>query len=142
MPEIKKMKLDLLGELKFVGRNERGNTVFFDVPIEKGGQGTAPSPMETLLACLAACSSIDIVLILKKKRQNFTGLSVEVTGIRRDEDPKIYTEINLKYVVKGRGLDEKAVESAIKLSHEKYCSVGGMLREAAKILTSYEIIEE
>jgi len=142
MPEIKKMKLDWLGELKFVGRNERGNTVFFDVPIEKGGQGTAPSPMETLLACLAACSSIDVVLILKKKRQNVTGLSVEVTGIRRDEDPKIYTEINLKYVVKGRGLDEKAVESAIKLSHEKYCSVGGMLREAAKILTSYEIIEE
>ena len=142
MIEIKKMKLDWLGELKFVGRNERGNTVFFDVPIEKGGQGTTPSPMETLLACLAACSSIDVVLILKKKRQNVTGLSVEVTGIRRDEDPKIYTEINLKYVVKGRGLDEKAVESAIKLSHEKYCSVGGMLREAAKILTSYEIIEE
>jgi len=142
MPEIKKMELDWLGELKFVGKNQRGNTVFFDVPIEKGGQGTAPSPMETLLACLAACSSIDVVLILRRKRQNVTGLSVEVTGIRRDEDPKIYTDINLKYVVKGCGLDEKAVESAIKLSHEKYCSVGGMLREAAKISTYYEIINE
>jgi len=142
MPTVKRMNLEWLGELKFVGKNENGNTVYFDVPIERRGQATAPSPMETLLACLAACSSIDIVLILKKKRQNLKGLSVEVTGVRRDEDPKIYTEISLKYAVKGKGLDKGAVENAIKLSHEKYCSVGGLLKQAAKISTSYEIVEE
>lgn len=135
------MTLDWLGELKFIGKNENDCTVYFDVPIEKGGQGTAPSPMETLLACLAACSSIDIVLILKKKRQNLKGLSVDVSGIRRDEDPKIYTKIYIKYILKGVNLDKDAVENAIKLSHEKYCSVGGMLKKVADIMASYEIIE-
>ncbi|MCX8189564.1 MAG: OsmC family protein [Nitrososphaeria archaeon] len=142
MPTVKKMTLEWLGDLKFVGKNENGLTVNFDVPVEKGGHGTAPSPMETLLACLAACSSIDVVLILKKKRQDIRGLTVEVSGLRRDEDPKIYTKINLKYIIKGVNVNKEFVESAIKISHDKYCSVGGMLKKAAEITTSYEIIEE
>lgn len=142
MPIIKKMTLEWLGDLKFIGKNENGLTVNFDVPIERGGNATAPSPMETLLACLAACSSIDVVLILKKKRQNIRGLTVEVSGIRRDEDPKIYTNISLKYIIKGININKDFVESAIRLSHEKYCSVGGMLKKAAEIATSYKIVEE
>ncbi|MEM3384963.1 MAG: OsmC family protein [Nitrososphaeria archaeon] len=142
MPTLKKVTLEWLGNLKFVGKNENGLTVNFDVPVDKGGDGTAPSPMETLLACLAACSSIDVVLLLKKKRQDIRGLIVEVSGLRRDEDPKIYTNISLKYNVRGVNLNKDYVENAIRLSFEKYCSVGGMLKKAAEITTSYEIIEE
>ncbi|MEM3714930.1 MAG: OsmC family protein, partial [Nitrososphaeria archaeon] len=79
---------------------------------------------------------------LKKKRQDIRGLTVEVSGLRRDEDPKIYTNIGLKYIVRGVNLNKDYVENAIRLSFEKYCSVGGMLKKAAEITTSYEIIEE
>jgi putative redox protein len=84
---------------------------------------------------------MDIVLVMKKKRQNLIKFSVEVIGHRRDEDPMIYTDIEMKYILTGKGLNKEAVERAIELSEEKYCSVGGMLKKAANIRTTYEIVE-
>ncbi len=98
--------------------------------------------MENVLASLAACSSYHVVSILKKKRQVFSAYSVEMTANRRDEPPRIFTSIHLKYVIKGKNVSEEAVETAIRLSEEKYCSVGGMLKTAAEITSSYEILNE
>jgi putative redox protein len=98
--------------------------------------------METLLACLAGCTSFDVVNILKKKRQKISGYWVEVEGERRDEPPEVYTKIQIKYKIKGKNISKEAVERAIQLSNEKYCSVGAMLKKTAELTTSYEIIQE
>jgi putative redox protein len=80
--------------------------------------------------------------ILKKKRMNVTGYSVEATAERRDDPPRVFTKIHLKYIVKGTNVTPEAVESAIKLSEEKYCSVGGMLQKAVPISSSFEIVSQ
>jgi putative redox protein len=141
MPSLKTVVVDWNGKLRFKGKNENGLSVNFDVPVESGGDGTAMTPMETLLACLGACTGIDIVLIMKKKRQDLRGLTIEVSGNRRDEDPRIYTEIGIKYILRGRSLNKEVVERSIQLSESKYCSVSGMIKNNAKITTSYEIVE-
>jgi putative redox protein len=141
MPSVKKIVVDWQRNFRFIGKDENNLTVSFDTAIKSGGEGTALSPMETLLACLGACTGMDIVLVMKKKRQNLIKFSVEVIGHRRDEDPMIYTDIEMKYILTGKGLNKEAVERAIELSEEKYCSVGGMLKKAASIRTTYEIVE-
>jgi putative redox protein len=142
MPSVKKMVLDWQGEYRFIAKNEKGLSVNFDAPIPYGGEETALSPMENVLASLAACSSYHVMSILKKKRQNFSDYSVEMTADRRDEPPRVFTSIHLKYIVKGKNISEKAVEDTIRLSEEKYCSVGGMLKNSVKITSSYEILKE
>ncbi len=97
------------------------------------------SPMELILAGLAGCTGVDIADILAKKRQPLSALQVKVRGYRREEYPKIFTEIEITYLVYGDGIDPQAVERAIQLSEEKYCSVSAMLRTAAKISTSYQL---
>jgi putative redox protein len=98
--------------------------------------------MENVLASLAACSSYHVVSILRNKRQDFSDYSVEMTAYRRDEPPRVFTSIHLKYVIKGKNISEEAVQSAISFSEEKYCSVGGMLKNSVKITSSYEILKE
>jgi putative redox protein len=142
MPSVKKMVLVWQGNYRFMAKNEKGLSVNFDAPIPNGGKETALSPMENVLASLAACSSYHVVSILRKKRQNLSDYSVEMTADRRDEPPRIFTNIHLKYIVRGKNISKGAVETAIKLSEEKYCSVGGMLKNAAKITSSYEISKE
>jgi putative redox protein len=142
MPTVKRMVLNWRGNYRFTAKNEKGLSVDFDAPIPHGGEETALSPMENVLASLAACSSFHVVTILRKKRQDFSGYSVEMTADRRDEPPRIFTSIHLKYIVKGKNVSKEAVETAIRLSEEKYCSVGGMLKNTAKITSSYEIIKE
>ncbi|MGQ9781517.1 MAG: OsmC family protein [Nitrososphaeria archaeon] len=141
MPTEKKVSVEWQGRLKFVGRNEEGLSANFDVSKSSGGDGEALSPMETLLACLGACEGIAIVRLLEKMKQNLTGYHVELTGVRRDEDPSIYTSINLKYIIRGRSLNKEAVERAIRLAEQKYCSVRGMIENTARVSSSYEIIE-
>ena len=114
----------------------------FDAPAKYGGEDSAPTPMETVLASLAGCTSFDVVTILKKKRQNVTGYSVETEAERTDEPPEVFTKIHIKYIVKGKNISKDAVERAIQLSFDKYCSVGAMLKKTAEITTSYEIIQE
>ena len=122
-------------------RNEKGLTVKFDAPLTHGGEESALSPMENVLASLAACSSFHVLTILKKKRQNLTRYTVEATAQRREEPPpRVLTKIHLKYIIKEQNIDPEAVKKAIDLSEEKYCSVGGMLKKAVEITASYEIL--
>ena len=143
MSSTKKMVVEWKENYRIEGKNEKGLTVNFDAPKEHGGEETALSPMENVLASLAACSSFHVLTILKKKRQNVSAYSVEATAERReDPPPRVFTKIHLKYIVKGENISPEAVEIAIKLSEEKYCSVGGMLQKALPITSSFEIIGE
>lgn len=138
----KKMVLSWKGNYRIVAKNEKGLKVRFDAPIPYGGEETALSPMENVLASLAACSSFHVLTILKKKRLEVTDYSVEATAERReDPPPRVFTKIHLKYIVNGENITPQAVGSAIKLSEEKYCSVGGMLRKAVPITSSFEILK-
>ena len=143
MSSTKKMVVEWKGNLRLEAKNEKGLTVNFDAPKEHGGEETALSPMENVLASLASCSSFHVLTILKKKRLNVTGYSVEAEAEKeREEPPRVFTKIHLKYNVKGTNVTPEAVESAIKLSEEKYCSVGGMLKQAVPIISSFEVITE
>jgi putative redox protein len=142
MSSTKKMIVDWKGNLRLTAKNEKGISVNFDAPIPHGGEETALSPMENVLASLAACSSFHVLTILKKKRVKIAVYSVEASAERReDPPPRIFTKIHLKYIVKGENITPQAVESAIKLSEEKYCSVGGMLQKAVPITSSFEILK-
>lgn len=105
-------------------------------------RGSAASPMELLLLALGGCTGVDVIDILKKKRQHVTGYRIEVHGDRREEYPRAYTKLYVKHIVSGRGVSAKAVARAIELSDQKYCSVAATLRGTAEIVTSYEIIED
>jgi putative redox protein len=122
-------------------QNEKGISVQFDAPLKHGGQETALSPMENVLASLAACSSFHVLNILKKMKQNVEEYTVEATAERRESPPpRVFTKIHLKYIIKGQSIDPKAVKKAVHLSEEKYCSVGGMLKKAVEITSSYEVL--
>jgi len=129
--------------LRLVGEASSGPAIVIDhvLPGEER-QETGPRPMELLLIGLAGCTAMDVVSILKKKRQPFTGLEVRATGERAETHPKVYTQIHMEFVVKGRGVDPRAVERAIELSQTKYCSASAMLGKVAEITTSYRIVEE
>ncbi len=120
----------------FIGRNPSGGTV------QMGKLDEIPgiSPMEMLLVGLAGCTGVDIVDILQKKREPLKELKVKVRGKKAEDFPKIYTEIEVTYLIWGEGIDPKSVERAIQLSEEKYCSVSAMLRQSAKISSSYQIL--
>lgn len=124
------------GGEEFVTTTPSGHTVPFDADRK---HNSAPSPMEILLNALGACSCVDIVLILAKKRQQLDSLDVEVSGERASEPPAVWTKIEMVYRLSGK-LDEKAVRDAIELSQTKYCSVAAMLGKTAKITYRFEIL--
>ena len=101
----------------------------------------APRPMELLLAGTGGCTAYDVVLILKRGRHAVQACSVQLSSERAEADPKVFTRINMHFVVKGKGLDPAAVERAIALSHDKYCSASIMLGKTAEITTSFEVLE-
>ena len=106
-----------------------------------GGQNLAPRPMETVLAGTGGCTAYDVVLILKRGRHDVHGCSVKLSAERAEVDPKVFTSINMHFVVTGRGIPAQAVERAIAMSHDKYCSASVMLGKTAAISTSFEVIE-
>ena len=108
---------------------------------ENGGQNLAPRPMETVLAGTGGCTAYDVVLILKRGRHDVRGCQVKLDAERAAEDPKVFTRIRMHFVVSGRGVPPAAVERAIRLSHDKYCSASIMLGKTATIETSFEIVE-
>ncbi len=127
---------------QFVAWDEAGHSVVMDSPACYGGEGTGARPLEVFLYALAACTAMDVVSVLEKKRQDFSGLEIEVSATQReDEFPKIYTRIELIYVVTGRGVKPAAVARAIELSEEKYCSVRGMLGPQVEVVTGYRVEE-
>lgn len=112
-----------------------------DAKPDNGGQNLAPRPMETVLAGTGGCTAYDVVLILKRGRVDVRGCSLKLTSIRAETDPKVFTQIHMHFTVTGKGILSSAVERAIALSHEKYCSASIMLSKTAEITTSFEVIE-
>lgn len=129
------------GGMAFVAETGSGHLLTMDGAPDGGGRNLAPRPMETLLAGAGACTAYDVVLILKRGRHDVHGCRVKVDAERAPTDPKVFTRIALHFVVTGRGLDAKAVERAIALSREKYCSATIMLGKTAEVVTSFEIVE-
>ena len=121
---------------RFVGEASSGHAVVVDAGAEK----SANSPLELVLIALCACTASDVVLILRKKREPFTSLEVRAAGERSEDFPKVYTSIRLTYRV-GGNVTHKAVEDAVRLSEEKYCSVSAMLEKTAKIQSVIEYDE-
>ena len=108
---------------------------------EMGGQNMAPRPMETLLAGTGGCTAYDVVLILKRGRHQVRGCSVKLTSERAETDPKVFTKIHMHFIVTGKGIPAQAVERAIAMSHDKYCSASIMLGKTATITTSFDLFE-
>ena len=108
---------------------------------ENGGANLAARPMELLLAGTGGCTAYDVVLILKRGRHDVRGCSVQLTSQRAEVDPKVFTQINMHFTVTGQGIPAAAVERAIAMSHEKYCSASIMLGKTAQITTSFDVIE-
>ena len=108
---------------------------------ENGGANLAPRPMETVLAGTGGCTAYDVVLILKRGRHAVTGCSVKLTSERAETEPKVFTSIHMHFTVSGKAVPVAAVERAIAMSHEKYCSASIMLGKTAAITTSFEVIE-
>lgn len=106
---------------------------------ENGGQNLAPRPMETVLAGTGGCTAYDVVLILKRGRHNVQGCTVKLTSERALTDPKVFATIHMHFTVTGKDLPAAAVERAIAMSHEKYCSASIMLAKTAEITTSFEV---
>ena len=130
----------------FVAETGSGHVLVMDGAVdesrpENGGRNQAPRPMETVLAGTGGCTAYDVVLILKRGRHDIRGCSVKLEADRADTDPKVFTRIHMHFTVQGRGLPAAAVERAIAMSHEKYCSASAMLARAAAMTTSYELIE-
>jgi putative redox protein len=108
---------------------------------ENGGQNLAPRPMETVLAGTGGCTAYDVVLILKRGRHEVRGCSVKLISERATEDPKVFTKIHMHFTVTGKGIPASAVERAIKMSQDKYCSASIMLGKTAEITTSFDVLE-
>lgn len=131
-------KVTWIEDRRFVGSASSGHGIVVDGSADKLG----PSPMELVLVGMAGCTAYDVVGILGKKRQAVTGLEVLSRAERAEEPPRVFTSIEIEYVVRGRNISPKAVEDAIALSKEKYCSASIMLGATANISTRYRIEEE
>lgn len=127
--------------MQFVGVPSSGHSLVMDAAPEVGGKDTGPRPMELLLVGLAGCTAMDVIHILKKQRQAVTGLRVVVKGERAEDHPRVYTRATLEYVVEGHHLSEPAVERAVKLSQDKYCSASAMFRGTAEVEYTYRVVE-
>ena len=129
-------------QMSFVAEADSGHALVMDGSVEIGGRNLGPRPMELLLMGLGGCSSIDVVMILQKSRQDIHDCVVELSAQRADQEPKVFTQIHLHFVVSGKALDPKRVAHAINLSAEKYCSASIMLGKTAVITHDYEVREE
>jgi putative redox protein len=127
--------------MAFVAETSSGHLVAMDGAPEGGGRNLAPRPMEMVLLGTGGCTAYDVVMILKKSRQEVHGCSVKLKADRASQDPKIFTQINFHFTVTGRNLNPATVERAITLSHEKYCSASIMLAKSAELTHTFEIVE-
>ena len=130
-----------LDNMSFVGESESGHSVVMDGPPESGGRNLGVRPMEMVLLGMGGCTAFDVVLILKKSRQQISDCHVELSAERASDVPKVFTRIHAHYVITGSNLDEKRVAKAVNLTAEKYCSVSIMLANSVEITHDYEIIE-
>ncbi len=133
-----KAVVQFAGDDLFIGCTPSGHAITLDTDRVRN---CAPSPMELLLLALGSCTGVDVVSILKKKRQNVTAYRVEVRGQRREDHPRSFKRMEVHHIVTGRNISEQSVAQAIELSEQKYCSVAATLRPTAEIVSSYEVIE-
>jgi len=132
--------------MTFLAQTGSGHTLVMDgapdaAKPENGGANLAPRPMETVLAGTGGCTAYDVVLILKRGRHDVRGCSVKLSSERAEVDPKVFIKIHMHFSVTGKGLAASAVERAIAMSHDKYCSATIMLGKTAEITTSFEVLD-
>ena len=136
-----KARIKWVQDVMFVGESETGHAVVMDGAPDIGGRNLGVRPMEMLLLGLGGCSAIDVMLILKKSRETVDDCVVEIDAQRAAQDPKVFTQIHVHFIVTGKALKEATVKRAIDLSAEKYCSASIMLGKTAVITHDYEIRE-
>ena len=127
--------------LLMVGKSDSGHTITMDGPPESGGENLGVRPMEMLLLGVAGCTMIDVVTTLKKMRQDLSHCETKINAERATDHPKVFTDIHIQFIVRGKDLDAKKVDKAITLSAEKYCSASIMLGETATITHDFKVIE-
>ena len=137
-----KAKIKFTDGMQFTGEADSGHAIVMDADAEAGGKNTGLRPMELLLIGIGGCSGMDIVSILKKKKEKVAGIEINVNGNNADNYPKKYTDIDLEFIIKGKSISEESVKRAVQLSMDKYCSVKASLEGSAKITFKYKIIEE
>ncbi len=136
-----KARIKWVENVSFIGESETGHAVVLDGAPDAGGRNLGMRPMEMLLIGMGACTSFDVVTILKKARQPITDCVAEIQAERAEEIPKVFTRIHVHFVITGKGLVASQVERAVKLSAEKYCSASIMLGKVAQITHDFEIVE-
>jgi putative redox protein len=139
---LTKMIIDWTSKYRFVAKNEKGLAVNYDAPIPFGGEESALAPMENVLASLATCSSIHIISLLKEQGQKVSGYHVEVQAKRQEEPPRTFTEIHIKYTLKGSDINREVVKRVIDVAEGSYWSVGTMMKKAVLITSSFEILKD
>lgn len=137
-----KARIKWVQDVMFVGESGSGHSVVMDGSPDEGGRDLGVRPMEMLLLGLGGCSAIDVVLILRKGREQVTDCVVEIEAERATTDPRVFTKITMHYIVTGRSLDPKKVERALHLSADKYCSASVMLGKTAQIEHTFKVVEE
>lgn len=130
------------GGMKFIATADSNHDVILDSDPSVGGTDLGSRPMELILEGLAGCTAMDVISIMRKKRQNVTGFEVTAHAERADQHPKVFTAIEINYIFRGQDIDPKAVERSLELSEQIYCPAQAMLAQVAPIKLSYEIIEE
>ena len=136
-----KTRVTWLEAMTYIAQSPSGHAVVMDGPPELGGHNLGPRPMEMLLMGVGGCTAIDVVDILRKARQELRGCEVQIEAQRADSDPKVFTTIQVHFILTGKSLSARHVERAIQLSAEKYCSASIMLGKTAQITHTFEIRE-
>ena len=141
MAEIMEVQAKLETGMRFTATADSGHSVTLDAAEHAGGQNAGFRPMEMLLVGLAGCTGMDVISILRKKRQQVTGYTVYVEGVRAEENPMVFVDITVEHVVTGHQVQPDAVERAIELSEGRYCGAGAMLGKVAHLTHVYRIVE-
>ncbi len=141
MGEKMTAQVKLESGMRFDAASGSGHHVTLDASEQDGGQDTGFRPMELLLVGLGGCTGMDVISILRKKRQQVTGYEVHVTGIRAEDHPMVFVEITVEYVITGHHVQPEAVERAIQLSAQRYCGAGAMLGKVAHLTHTFRIVE-
>lgn len=136
-----KARIKWVENVTFVAESGSGHALVIDGPPDAGGRNLGVRPMEMVLMGMGACTAFDVVSILRKSRQDVADCVAELSSERATEEPKVFTKIHVHFIVKGRGLKVNAVERAVKLSAEKYCSASIMLGKMAQITHDFEVVD-
>lgn len=141
MAETMTAQATLMEDMRFEAEAGSGHSVTLDAAEHGGGHNQGFRPMELLLVGLAGCTGMDVISILRKKRQQVTAYEVHVTGVRAEDHPMVFVEITVEHIITGQHLQASAVERAIALSEGRYCGAGAMLGKVAHLTHTYRLVE-